>query len=146
MDREGFFSRTKLDPSTGCLLWTGAKSTSPPCDYGRLLFLGKRHYAHRVAFFFKYGRWAIPNTLHACNNPPCVNWQHLYEGTASDNEYDKVKAGTHRYAGRGFCVNGHEFDAENTHHRKESGGKSFRFCRACQRDWKRKNRKSRTKS
>jgi hypothetical protein len=38
---------------------------------------------------------ATPFILHRCNNAPCVNPEHLYEGTQKDNMADREAAGRH---------------------------------------------------
>lgn len=58
--------------------------------YGRV----NRRSAHRVA----YERWIgpIPENhvvRHRCNNPPCVNPDHLETGTQSQNNQDTVNSG-----------------------------------------------------
>lgn len=48
--------------------------------------------AHRMAFFLKWkidpGEWKI---CHECDNPICVNWNHLFVGTQDDNMKDKIR-------------------------------------------------------
>lgn len=51
--------------------------------------------------------------------------------TASANEMDKVRHGTHHYSGRTHCPEGHPFDDENTYQRGDG-----RRCRACARQYK----------
>lgn len=66
------------------------------CDgwnYGTFYFQGKNRKAHRVAFYLKHGRWPEPNGLHSCDNPPCCNPRHVFEGTDADNAADRVAKG-----------------------------------------------------
>lgn len=54
------------------------------------------HKAHVVAFEIANGAPAQHNVLHNCNNPPCCNPAHLYDGTHADNRRDCVASGRAR--------------------------------------------------
>ncbi len=49
--------------------------------------------AHRVAFKLHYGRDPDPLALHRCDNPPCCNGAHLFDGTHKDNAQDRSAKG-----------------------------------------------------
>lgn len=77
---------------------------------------------------------------HKDDNEQNNDLANLYWGTRADNMRDAVRNGTHHWAKRDECSNGHKYTAENTAYRK--GG--ARRCRACSRrrssEWKRKKR------
>ena len=90
-----FWSR--VDGSGGpdaCWPWRGTK-----WDFGYGRFKAKdrvrpRGYAaHRVAFYLTHGRWPEPCGLHECDNPPCCNPAHIWEGSKAENNVDCVKKG-----------------------------------------------------
>ena len=89
-----FFSKVLLPKSlNSCWLWGGTK-LSKRSPYGRFLLNGKRIQAHRVSWLIH--REAIPTGLlicHSCDNPPCVNPWHLFEGTSKVNLADMITKG-----------------------------------------------------
>lgn len=81
-----------------CVEWTKARTEH---GYGRQSVNGRLVYAHRVAWEKANG--PIPDgllVLHRCDNPACVNVDHLFLGTQRDNMRDasrKGRLGPQRY-------------------------------------------------
>lgn len=104
-DEERFWAYVNKDgpvlvPELGpCWVWTGCAIRG----YGRVRFLGKPEYSHRVAWYLEHGRWPDPQALHRCDGGAlgCVRVAHLFEGTTADNMLDKVQKGRQR---RGAAV------------------------------------------
>ena len=71
----------------GCWLWLGAKNQK---GYGRVCFRGKVESAHRIVYQELNGNITDGlQVLHTCNNPSCVNPDHLRLGNNSENQYDR---------------------------------------------------------
>lgn len=80
---------------TECIEWTKARS---PKGYGLRWYKGATRRAHRVAYCEAHGLSlediAGQSVLHSCDNPPCVNPEHLRLGDHTDNMRDRVERGT----------------------------------------------------
>ena len=91
---QDFLNKVERIPFFDCWIWHKAYNrTMYRCSkekYGS--YKGKP--AHRVSWTLFKGE--IPNklwVLHKCDNPFCVNPDHLFLGTAKDNNQDKAQKG-----------------------------------------------------
>lgn len=91
----------KVEKSKGCWIWKGSKSRN---GYGRFSLFAKEFYAHRASYEIHVG--PIPSgfiVLHSCDNPTCVNPDHLKAGTTQDNIEDKVGKLRHNFGERHYA-------------------------------------------
>ena len=90
--KEKIRGNVKVDERTGCWLWQKYVMKN---GYGQACWpKGKVDYAHRASWTAFNG--PIPDglwVLHKCDNPKCVNPDHLFLGTHSDNMKDCVTKG-----------------------------------------------------
>lgn len=73
---------------SGCIEYVGTKDKD---GYGVICYNGKTSRAHRIAYELAKG--PIPSNLqvlHKCDNPCCINPEHLIVGSSRDNQKDKV--------------------------------------------------------
>lgn len=94
--------------TTPCWVWIGATDLRATKlgrqgGYGHIRLggrppKGKLHRVHVLAFKL----WRTEeynddlNVLHHCDNPPCFNPDHLWQGTQKDNTLDAMKKGRYR--------------------------------------------------
>jgi hypothetical protein len=89
-----FWSKVKKRRGPLCWEWQAGCQRA---GYGWVAFEGKTQLAHRVAYYLTFGK--IPAKLcilHTCDNRRCVNPSHLWIGTRTDNNRDRMMKGRSR--------------------------------------------------
>lgn len=85
---ERFWAKVEKGPD--CWEWKAFRNKG----YGKFTYNGRMYLAHRLSWILTNG--PIPDglgVLHSCDNPPCVNPDHLFLGTQLDNMRDASNKG-----------------------------------------------------
>lgn len=124
------------EPNTGCWLWLSGSGFG---GYGRIGINKITKSAHRVSYEVFKGK--IPKglgVLHNCDTPACINPDHLFVGTHTENMRDcLVKLRNKHMLKKEFCKNGHRFSDENVSMIKTNRKGQYRCCRICSNDRRR---------
>lgn len=89
------FDRYIPEPNSGCWIWEGATQKGYACVMIRPKGIFR---VHRLVLEEKLGRPIQPgfHSLHNCDVKPCINPDHLYEGTHAQNMQDSWDRKTDR--------------------------------------------------
>jgi hypothetical protein len=121
-DAYRFLIKVKPSSTSECWEWTGATQAK---GYGRFKSNGKIECSHRFSYKMFIGN--IPkgmNVCHKCDNPKCVNPEHLFVGTQSDNMVDC------RDKGRLVIPDGGNFKDEHKPHNSSTDTETIKQIKA----------------
>jgi hypothetical protein len=135
---------SKINKTPECWLWTAAKN---PSGYGRFSFKGKLKYPHRLMFESATGKKIPPKMeiAHKCDNPSCVNPNHLFLATRLENTRDCIQKGrfksnlkhTYKTPLKKYCKRGHDLSEGRV---RPSGARACRKCKNLLEQGYRKNK------
>lgn len=128
-----FHESYTVNPETGCWEWNRLKNLQ---GYGQFSAAGKG--STKSASRWSHIRFIgpIPEgyfVCHKCDNPPCVNPEHLFAATQRVNMQDCVEKGRFHWKNKTHCPRGHEYTPENTSVEVQRGGYQNRICKQCRR-------------
>lgn len=143
-DIKRFNSKYDVGNPNECWEWKAGCGRSG--GYGTFWLNRKGHNAGRVSYCITHNvdidsLTRFDHVCHTCDNPPCVNPNHLFMGDPKINARDRNNKGRqgviysihNKNIFKTHCIHGHKFDLVNTGIRTNGN----RYCIAC------KNRRSR---
>lgn len=125
---ERFRGMCEVDPERGCWLFQGF--IHPTTGYADVSYRGVNMRAHRA--MYSAAKEPIPAgmfVLHTCDVRRCINPDHLWLGTVSDNKQDEIKKGRNYEANRTHCPKGHAYSEHAIYAHKEHP--TWRRCALC---------------
>ena len=136
---EILWSKVDVRKPDECWPWVGHRDGK---GYGRMYAAGKSFRAPRLSWVI-FNNVTIPEghyACHKCDNPPCVNPNHIWIGTHAENMRDSAEKGRQSNSKKTHCRQGHPYSGENL----SVDGAGIRRCRQCWRD--RANRANRARN
>lgn len=132
-----FWECVTIKGADECWVWHREQSKTK-AGYGITPFKWESRVASRYSYYLNIDKDFDRKlrVCHHCDNPPCVNPNHLFLGTASDNAMDMSNKGRGQGQSKTHCIRGHEFTPENT---RPKPGTNQRQCRKCGSIWSRQN-------
>lgn len=99
------FARTRVN-AKGCFVWSGAVNSN---GYPQIRLEGRTTYVHRLVCERVHGPLGRQYVLHSCDDPACINPNHLRPGTQAENMADARARGR---VARGSALGRSALDAE----------------------------------
>lgn len=134
--QQRFAERYTINPITGCWNWMGSINSKGyaylwvPDEPGKKSpNRGRTLQAYKLGWIWKNGPILRGMDLHhKCDNPRCVNPDHLELLTRAEHQRISWNTITGRNYRKRFCIRGHEFTPANTRRNKNGG----RVCKLCE--------------
>lgn len=131
LDIAGMLERNSIpEPNSGCWLWlrgvSGGRKNYP--------VWGQKEQRRQVSHLALLLRGIVVprgyDACHSCDNPFCVNPDHLFVGTRTENMRDaQAKGRLVGYGKREFCKQGHPLSGDNVRIDPKTGKRSCCICR-----------------
>lgn len=129
--------RVSIDPATGCWNWTGfvhSYRKYPGNRYGGVTVYSpvtkkcRAYTTHRAMWLAIHGEPEKGKCVcHTCDNPICLNPEHLWLGTRRENTMDMVKKNRHHLKKKTHCKRGHILYGDNLF----TDSRGYRHCNEC---------------